>query len=71
MVAHTFNPSTQKGEAGRCLEFKDSLVYRKSFRTAMATQTTPVFKKKKKKKKKKGWWTALFLQNPSTVPSLH
>jgi hypothetical protein len=34
VVAQTFNPSTQEAEAGRSLEFKDSLVYTASSRTA-------------------------------------
>jgi hypothetical protein len=45
MVAHTFNPSTQEAEAGRSLEFKASLVYRASSRTARATQRKPVLRK--------------------------
>jgi hypothetical protein len=36
----------------RISEFKASLVYRVSSRTAKATQRNPVSKKKKKKKKK-------------------
>jgi hypothetical protein len=36
----------------RISEFKDSLVYRVSFRTARATQRNPVSKSQKKKKKK-------------------
>jgi hypothetical protein len=48
-VAHAFNPSTQEAEAG---EFKASLVYRVSSRTARATQRNPVSKKTKKKNKK-------------------
>jgi hypothetical protein len=42
------------GGRGRWIsEFKASLVYRVSSRTARATQRNPVWKKKKKKKKKK------------------
>jgi hypothetical protein len=42
------------GGRGRWIsEFKASLVYKVSFRTARATQRNPVSKKKKKKKKKK------------------
>jgi hypothetical protein len=61
-VEHAFNPSTCKAEAGRSLEFKASLVYRVSSRTARATQRNPVSKNKdkqtnknknKKKKEKK------------------
>jgi hypothetical protein len=42
MVAHTFNPSTWE------TEFKGSLVYRVSSRTARATHRNPVSKNKKK-----------------------
>jgi hypothetical protein len=39
VVAHTFNPSTWEAERGRRIsEFKASLVYRVSSRTARATQ---------------------------------
>ena len=50
MVAHVFNPSTWKTEAGGFLEFKASLVYRVSPRTARATQRNPVSKKMKTNK---------------------
>ena len=46
MVAHAFEPSTQ--EAALC-EFKASLVYRASSRTARATQRNPVLKNQKTK----------------------
>jgi hypothetical protein len=49
-VVHAFNPSTWEAKAGRC-EFQDSLAYRMSSRTAMATQRNSASKKKKKKKK--------------------
>lgn len=42
VVAHTFNPSTWKGEAG------GFMVYRVSSRTARATQGNPVSKNKTK-----------------------
>jgi hypothetical protein len=51
VVAHAFNPSTWEAEAGGFPEFKASLVYRVSSRTARAIQKNPVSKKKKKKKK--------------------
>jgi hypothetical protein len=41
-MGHVFNPSAKKAEAGGSLEFKASLVYRVSFRTARATQRNPV-----------------------------
>jgi hypothetical protein len=44
VVAQAFNPSTQEAEAGRSLEFKASLDYRVSSRTAKATQRNPVLK---------------------------
>ena len=43
VVVHTFNPSTQKAEAGGFSEFK---VYRASSRTAKPTQRKPVSKNK-------------------------
>ena len=36
VVVHAFNPSAQKAEAGKSLEFQASLVYRVSSRTAKA-----------------------------------
>jgi hypothetical protein len=45
------NPSTWEAEAGRFPEFKASLVYRVSFRTARATQRNPIWKTKTKTKK--------------------
>jgi hypothetical protein len=63
VVAHAFNPDTwHLGGRGRWIsEFKVSLVYRGSFRTAMATekpcltnkQIQPKPNKQKKKKKRK------------------
>jgi hypothetical protein len=53
VVAHTFNPSTLKAEAGGFLSSRASLVYRVSSRTARATQRNPVLKKTKKKKKER------------------
>jgi hypothetical protein len=50
VVVHAFNPSTWEAEAVRFQEFKASLVYKVSSRTARATQRNPVSKKKKKKK---------------------
>jgi hypothetical protein len=48
MVAHSFNPSTREAEAGE-FEFKASLVYKVSSRTARATQRNPVLKQNKTK----------------------
>jgi hypothetical protein len=49
LVAHTFNHSTWEAEAGRFLsEFKASLVYRVSSRTARAIQRNPVSKQTNK-----------------------
>ena len=47
VVAHAFNPRTREAEAGG-FEFKASLVYRVSSRTARAAQRNPVSKKKKR-----------------------
>jgi hypothetical protein len=44
VVAHAFNPSTWKAEAGGISEFKASLVYRVKSRIAKATQRNPVLK---------------------------
>jgi hypothetical protein len=49
VVAHAFNPSTREAEAGGS-EFKASLVYKVSSRTARAIQRNPVSKNQKKKK---------------------
>jgi hypothetical protein len=49
-MAHAFNPSTWKAEAGKFLEFEASLVYRVSSRTERATQRNPVSKNKNNKK---------------------
>jgi hypothetical protein len=48
-MGHTFNPSFKKAEAG---EFKASLIYRASSRTAKATQRNPVSKTNKQTNKK-------------------
>ena len=48
VLAHTFNHSTQEAEAGDLCEFKASLVYRVSYRTAKATQWNPASKNKTK-----------------------
>jgi hypothetical protein len=50
MVVHAFNPSTWEAEAGRSLEFKASLVYRVSSRTARAI---PCLEKNNNKKRYK------------------
>ena len=46
MVAHAFNPSTRGGRGGQISEFKASLVYTVSSRTARAIHRNPVTKKK-------------------------
>jgi hypothetical protein len=43
-AVHTFNPSTQEAEAGGFSEFKTSLIYSWSSRTARAIQRNPVSK---------------------------
>jgi hypothetical protein len=53
-VACTFNPSTQKAEAGRWIsEFEASLIYKVSSRTARAAQRNPVLGDRRKWKKKR------------------
>lgn len=42
MVAQTFDPSTQKAESDRSLEFVVSLVYRSSSKTVKTTQRNTV-----------------------------
>jgi hypothetical protein len=51
MVVHAFNPSTWEAKSRQISEFKASLVYKVSSRTARATQRNPVLKNQKKKKK--------------------
>jgi hypothetical protein len=48
------NPSSQKEEAGRSLEFEASLVYRVSSGQPGYTEKPCLEKKKKKKERKKG-----------------
>jgi hypothetical protein len=51
MVVHAFNPSTPEGGRGRWIsEFKASLVYRVSSRTARYIQRNPVSKNKRQNK---------------------
>jgi hypothetical protein len=42
VVVYSFNSSTQEAGTSNLCEFKASLVYRASFRTARATQRNPV-----------------------------
>jgi hypothetical protein len=51
VVAHAFNPSILGGRRRQISEFKASLVYKVSSRTARATQRNPVSKKQTKKDK--------------------
>jgi hypothetical protein len=48
---HTFNLSIWEAETGKALEFKASLDYKASSRTARATQRNLVLGRKKKKQK--------------------
>jgi hypothetical protein len=57
MVAHAFNSSTRGGGGA---EFKASLVYKVSFRTAKAIQRNPVSKNQNKTKQNKA-------KNPTTT----
>jgi hypothetical protein len=45
---HAFSLSTWQADTGRSLEFRTSLVYRVSSRTARATQRNPISKNKTK-----------------------
>jgi hypothetical protein len=47
VVVHAFNPSTWGGRGRQIYEFKASLVYKVSSRTARATQRNPVSKNQK------------------------
>ena len=49
MVAHAFNSSTRRERQVDLCEFKASLVYRASSRTARATQRNPLSKYQRKK----------------------
>ena len=61
-MAHAFNPSTWEAGRGRQIsEFKASLVYRVSSRTARAIQRNPVLEKKKKDSA----MFTFFMSNPS------
>jgi hypothetical protein len=53
MVAYAINPNTEEAEAGGSFEFKASLVYRMSSRTARDTQKSLVLGEKNEKQKKK------------------
>jgi hypothetical protein len=50
VVTHAFDPSTREAEAGG-FEFKASLVYKVSSRTAKTIQRNPVLKNQNKKQK--------------------
>jgi hypothetical protein len=53
VVARVFNPSTWGGKGRQISEFKASLVYKVSSRTAGDIQRNPVSKKQKQNKKQK------------------
>jgi hypothetical protein len=50
-VAPAFNPALRRQRKVDLYEFKASLVYWASFRTARATQSNPVSKQKQQRKK--------------------
>lgn len=52
-VGHSFNLSTPAGRGSGIFEFKASLVYTASSRTARAVQGNPISKNKTNKKAKK------------------
>jgi hypothetical protein len=56
VVAHAFNPSRGR----RISEFKTSLVYKVSSRTAWATQRNPVSKNQKTKPKQNVWMESIY-----------
>jgi hypothetical protein len=51
VVVHAFNPSTWEAKAGRISEFKASLVYKVSSRTARDIQRNPVSKNQNQNQK--------------------
>jgi hypothetical protein len=57
MVAHAFNPSTQKAEAGRSLASLHYKFYRLSFKTVRTVTQRNCLKKQNKNKSVAGqWW---------------
>jgi hypothetical protein len=52
VMEHAFKSQHSRGRGRQISEFKASLVYRVSSRTARATERNPVSKKHNKKKKK-------------------
>jgi hypothetical protein len=54
MVAHAFNPSTQKAEAGGSLSSNHGLVYRVSSRTAKGYPEKPCLRKGEREEKEGG-----------------
>jgi hypothetical protein len=73
VVAHAFDPSTWGVRGRQISEFKASLVYRVSFRTARATQRNPVSKNKKTNKQKKSLNShgVLFKVRAASIPPIH
>jgi hypothetical protein len=59
------------GRGRRISEFKASLVYRVSSRTARATQRNPVSKSKKQKRLGKAREMAILVEKASLVPSTY
>jgi len=66
VVAHTFNPSTQHTDL---CEFKVSLVYKESFRMAMATQRIPILKRRTTTNQTKKEQQLKIKQNPHKAAS--
>jgi hypothetical protein len=67
VVVYTFNPSTQKAEAGRSLEFEVSLDYGVSSRTARATQKYSVSKQNKTKQNSITHYATAILLSPQII----
>jgi hypothetical protein len=75
VVVQTFNPSTQEAETGGSLEFKASLVYSVSSRTARETLSPTKAKtnnktKTKNKNRTKGTWNETFYPPKKMVTTL-
>jgi hypothetical protein len=70
-ASYAFNPITWEAEAGGFSEFKPSLVYKVSSRTARATQRNPVSKNKQKQQQQKNSILTLLPSLPHEVYSIH
>jgi hypothetical protein len=55
VIVHEFNPGTQEAEADGSLEFEANLIYRGSYRTAMAIHRNPLLEKQTNNQTKQKW----------------